>query len=317
LLSDFNTLYQQEENKLPAKSSSYQAWATKLKEYAMSPTFRKKERPYWEAIAESHVAPLPKDQAVDQGTFGDRKTITVSLTEEETQQLLTEAHRAYQTEINDLLLTALALTVKEWTGETRVALNLEGHGREEILEGIDLTRTVGWFTSIYPVLFELKTDDLSTAIKEVKETLRRVPNKGVGYGLLQYLSEEKIDFRLQPEMSFNYLGQFGQEGADQEIATLPMGHQISPRNHLTHVLDVNGIVMNNRLYLNFNFNRKAYESETIEQLANRYKQDLLAILSHCLQKEEQEQTPSDFSIKKLTVEELDDIFEAFEEEEIK
>ncbi|SFJ95149.1 condensation domain-containing protein, partial [Thermoflavimicrobium dichotomicum] len=217
------------------------------------------------------------------------------------------------TEINDLLLTALALTVKEWTGETRVALNLEGHGREEILEGIDLTRTVGWFTSIYPVLFELKTDDLSTAIKEVKETLRRVPNKGVGYGLLQYLSEEKIDFRLQPEMSFNYLGQFGQEGADQEIASLPMGHQISPHNRAEMVLDVNGIVLNGRLHLHFNFNRMAYQSETIEHWANRYKYHLLLILSHCLQKEDVELTPSDFSAQEITFEELEEISDLIKE----
>ncbi|SFJ91317.1 condensation domain-containing protein, partial [Thermoflavimicrobium dichotomicum] len=217
------------------------------------------------------------------------------------------------TEINDLLLTALVLTMKEWTGETRVAIDLEGHGREEILEGIDLTRTVGWFTSIYPVLFELKTDDLSTAIKEVKETLRRVPNKGVGYGLLQYLSEEKIDFRLQPEMSFNYLGQFGQEGADQEMAVLPMGHQISPRNRQIHALEVNGVIMNGVLHLNFHYNRKAYLPQTIEKLVERYKSYLLEVISHCVNKKTVERTPSDFSMKKMTMEDLDDVFAALKD----
>ena len=106
------------------------------------------------------------------------KTIRFTLSEEETRSLLTEVHEAYHTEINDILLTALGLTLKEWTGEDRHFIHLEGHGREDILPAVNVSRTIGWFTSMYPVLLDLShAEDLSYQIKLLKEELRHIPNK--------------------------------------------------------------------------------------------------------------------------------------------
>ncbi|MBJ8191468.1 hypothetical protein JDS79_32315, partial [Bacillus cereus] len=150
----------------------------------------------------------------------------------ETDQLLRKAHRAYQTETNDLLLTALGMAVSKWSGIGKVAVNLEGHGREPIIPNIDITRTVGWFTSQYPVLLGVDGKaEVGQRIKRVKEDLRHVPQKGIGYGILKYMSQDDAhhSLALQPEISFNYLGQFDQdlENGDITLSSHPGGEPMS------------------------------------------------------------------------------------------
>ncbi|KAF6649082.1 condensation domain-containing protein, partial [Paenibacillus sp. EKM301P] len=144
----------------------------------------------------------------------DSETVSVAWSEQDTRLLLQEAHRAYHTEVNDLLLTALGTALYNWSGQERVLVNLEGHGREAIVPDIDITRTVGWFTSQYPVLLDVDgTSEVGQRIKRVKEDLRHVPHKGIGYGMLKYMSQDDAtsSWSLQPEISFNYLGQFDQD----------------------------------------------------------------------------------------------------------
>ncbi|PFJ14079.1 condensation domain-containing protein, partial [Bacillus cereus] len=123
------------------------------------------------------------------------------------------SNRAYNTEINDILLTSLLLGAREITSENCIKINMEGHGREDILENVDISRTVGWFTTMYPVLIDLGNEtDLATNIKMVKEILRKIPNKGIGFGILKYLSKEKYLLNEQKApISFNYLGELDQD----------------------------------------------------------------------------------------------------------
>ena len=87
----------------------------------------------------------------------------------------------------DILLTALGLTIKNWIGENNILINLEGHGREAIIENIDISRTIGWFTAFYPIVLDMKSsEDIIYLIKSIKESLRKIPNKGIGYGILKY-----------------------------------------------------------------------------------------------------------------------------------
>jgi len=183
-------------------------WAEKLKEYSIS---RKalKELSYWKQAEDNFIKPLPKDYEVNKIEVRNIKTLEIALSNEDTEKLLKNVNKAYNTEINDILLTALGLTIKEWTGEDKVLVNLEGHGREEIVEEIDVSRTVGWFTSVYPVILDMrKAKDIAYEIKSVKENLRHIPNKGVGYGILKYLSRKDVvkdlEFMLKPEIVFNY-----------------------------------------------------------------------------------------------------------------
>src|SRR5204862_6042261 len=123
------------------------------------------------------------DHPEGENTVASEDSVWVALTEEETKALLTQVPAAYHTQINDLLLGALAQAISSWTGERALLVDLEGHGREALFEEVDLSRTVGWFTSMYPVLLELPaSQDAGAAIKSVKEQLRATPNRGIGYG---------------------------------------------------------------------------------------------------------------------------------------
>ncbi|MFC4546944.1 non-ribosomal peptide synthetase [Paenactinomyces guangxiensis] len=321
LLEDFATAYQyalkQEEILLPAKTTSFQTWAKKLTEYANGKELLK-ELDYWQEVEQMVVPELPKDRdGIRSYLLKDSDTIRISLTEEKTNQLLTHVHRAYLTEINDLLLTALGLTIQEWTRQNLVAVHLEGHGREEIIKGMDLTRTIGWFTSVYPVVFDLKSSELPRAIKSVKETLRQVPNKGIGYGILKYLTDpeqkKSMVFRLHPEISFNYLGQFDQymQIGGFDSATAPIGDCFNPLTP-TYPLEINGLVVEGRMEFSFCYNQLVYHRKTIERLVLRYKYYLLRIIDHCLKQEESTRTPSDFSASKLSLEEWEEFLETLE-----
>lgn len=317
LLEDFATVYQQvsakQEPVLPKKTTSLQKWSKKLIEYANS-SQALSELNYWDELEKTHVPALPKDfTPPKQRWLMDHQTIKVELAENETKKLLTEVHHAYHTEINDLLLTALVLAVQKWTGENRVAINLEGHGREEILEDVDLSRTIGWFTTTFPVVFELETKDEGEALKQVKEQLRKVPNKGIGYGILKYLTssarKEGVAFNLQPEISFNYLGQFDQDVDHNAFQTssMPVGDEFSPLSTSPYLLNIYGKVIHRRLELNFQYHQHIYRSETVAHVAEEFIRQLRLIIEHCSSKEEEEWTPSDFSSKDLTFEELEDI----------
>ena len=182
----YEQLQRGEDIKLPPKTLSFKRWSELLSAHAQSAAVRQ-ELEYWTAEPRRNVGKLPVDRAGDNRADSAR-SVSVSLTAEETRLLLQEVPRAYRTQINDVLLAALAQALSEWTGEKRVLVDVEGHGREEIVEGCDLSRTVGWFTTIFPVLLEVNNSSgPGETLKSVKEQLRRVPNRGIGYGLLRYL----------------------------------------------------------------------------------------------------------------------------------
>ncbi len=143
-----------------------------------------------------------------------------------TQRLLQDAPAAYRTQINDLLLTALARVITRWTGEASALVQLEGHGREDLFDSIDLTRTVGWFTSMFPVKLTPQAS-LADSIKFIKEQLRAVPNKGIGFGALRYLGDAQVTQALAalavPRITFNYLGQFDGSFDEQDSLFKPSG----------------------------------------------------------------------------------------------
>jgi len=176
--------------------------------------------------------------------------------------LLQEIPKAYKTQINDILLTALVQAFTKWTGGNSVLLNFEGHGREDLFDDVDLSRTVGWFTTIFPVLLELKAaDNLGDAIQSIKEQLRAVPKRGMGYGVLRYLSGDaditsQLSAKPQPEVSFNYLGQFDwgmQANSFCKIAPESVGAEHSQEEICDLLLDINGLVTEGQLKLDWTY----------------------------------------------------------------
>jgi amino acid adenylation domain-containing protein/non-ribosomal peptide synthase protein (TIGR01720 family) len=319
LLEDLQTAYQQlsEGNtiQLPAKTTSFQAWARQLTEYALSQV-NKSELAYWLGASYHAVESIPLDYPEGINTTASARTLTVSLDKTETQALLQDVPQAYKTQINDVLLTALALVLSRWTNSESVLFNLEGHGREEIIDGVDLSRTLGWFTTIFPVVIELgNTDDLGTVLKSVKEQLRAIPNKGIGYGLLRYLSEDtEITAQLQAlphaEISFNYLGQFDQllnKSSLLQSASESVGHIHGLQNNRAHLLDINSMITGERLQIEWTYSTNFHQDTTIESLAQEFVQTLQKLITHCLSPENGGYTPSDFPLVKLNQQGLEQL----------
>ncbi|OAJ73791.1 gramicidin biosynthesis protein [Brevibacillus sp. SKDU10] len=318
LLEDLASGYMQAQNgeaiSFQDKTDSFKEWSTELHVYANSQTILK-ESAYWEQLANVPIAPLPQDHIVIDDRMQDSKTLTMHLNQEETTHLLKEVHHAYNTEINDILLTALALTMREWTGDNRALIHVEGHGREPISENIDISRTVGWFTSLYPVLLETKDTDIAYHIKYTKEYLRKVPNKGIGYGILRYLTSADIEnvshLKVKPQIMFNYLGQFDQDISTDAFTISPFstGPTLSRRVQRQYNFEIVGIIQDGALRLHFEYNQNMYDFSTVQNMIDVYKKHLLDIINHCLNKKEKEITPSDVGNNTLSIEELADYLE--------
>ncbi|MBX9256320.1 amino acid adenylation domain-containing protein, partial [Desmonostoc muscorum CCALA 125] len=319
LLEDLQTLYEQlsvgQAIQLPAKTTSFKDWAQRLTEYAQSDIL-KSELAYWLSASECTVASLPLDYADGVNTAASVSTVSVSLDEAQTQALLQDVPKAYKTQINDVLLTALALVLSRWTNSHSVLFNLEGHGREDIIDGVDLSRTIGWFTTIFPVFVQVEvTNDFGNVLKSVKEQLRAIPNKGIGYGLLRYLNlDAEILAQVQKipisEISFNYLGQFTQVVSTSSLVQLASesgGQSQSLQGHRQYLLDINSVIADERLQIDWTYSSNIHQQTTIENIGQEFVEILQELIAHCLSPENAGYTPTDFPLIKLNQLELDGV----------
>ncbi|HYX15544.1 MAG TPA: amino acid adenylation domain-containing protein [Nostoc sp.] len=306
LIEDFQTAYQQISQgktiKLPPKTTSYKQWSSCLQKYAQSSALLS-ELEFWLTTQHQTVSSIPIDFPGGNNIEETASIVSVSLSIEETQSLLQQVPAAYRTQINDVLLTALIQTFHQWTGETSLLIDLEGHGREEIFENVDLSRTVGWFTSIFPVHLNLEnTNDLGKALKSIKEQIRAIPNQGIGYGLLRYINENKEiseQFSLsKPEVIFNYLGQFDQVLPESSLFSLVQGlsgSSHSLRNKRTHLLEINSGIYQGHLQMSWTYSKELHRQSTIEGLAQRFIEALRSLIAHCQSYDAGGVTPSDFA----------------------
>ena len=320
ILEDLATIYQQLESQdsqeLPQKTSSFKTWAEELQNYAQTPEFNTQFK-YWLNRDLPSVFPLPLDYQGEakSNIVAHAQTVSFTLTEEQTRLLLQEVPQAYNTQINDILLTALVQAFSHWTGSDRLLLDMEGHGRENVIESVNLSRTVGWFTSIYPVFLTLENlDHPGECLKSIKEQLRQIPNRGFDYGIGYYLNSDlTIQSQLKnypkAQVSFNYLGQF----TDSQISSLggkfakeSSGSIHSPLGQRSHLIDINGIVVGGKLEIEWQYSEKFHQKTTIENLAAAYRDSLESLINHCLSAEGG-YTPSDFPDADLNQAELDEL----------
>jgi amino acid adenylation domain-containing protein/thioester reductase-like protein/non-ribosomal peptide synthase protein (TIGR01720 family) len=324
LLEDLQTAYQQLEQgkpiQLPAKTTAFKDWSEQLTAYAQSQTL-KAEAAYWLNETRVAVPSIPVDYNKGENTVAAASTVLLSLSEAETHALLHDVPKAYNTQINDVLLTTLALVLSKWTNSQNVLFNLEGHGREDIVDSVDLSRTIGWFTTIFPVVVALPTTDnlgdafLGDALKSVKEKLRTIPNKGIGYGLLRYLSQDpEIATQLktlpQAEISFNYLGQFDQQintSSWMQPASESAGKMHGLQNNRAYVLEIDSIIAEDQLRIEWTYSTNLHQHATIENLAQEFVKILQDIIAHCASGEHGGHTPSDFPLVKLNQLEIDQL----------
>lgn len=190
---------------------------------------------------------------------------------------------------------------------------MEGHGREEIIEGVDISRTVGWFTSQYPIILDMSySKDTASQIKEIKENLRHIPKNGIGYSILKYLGDSdvknSIGFNLEPEISFNYLGQFEEEITSEgfDISSLSVGQVVRGNSETLYSIDISGIIAEGKLNMSFKYNEEEYCERTILNMAEIYIKKLKEIIRHCLSKNDTELTPMDLGAKEISIGELEE-----------
>ncbi|KWU48937.1 non-ribosomal peptide synthetase [Pseudomonas palleroniana] len=314
VLEDLQTVYRQlsdgQSVGLPAKTSALRDWAARLQAYAGSESLRE-ELGTWQARLAGPEVALPVDRAHGSLRNRDADTVSVRLDAEHTLQLLQQAPSAYRTQVNDLLLTALARVLCRWSGHASALIQLEGHGRESLFDEIDLTRSVGWFTSAYPLRLT-PLEEPGAAIKAIKEQLRGVPHKGLGYGVLRYLADDLCKQAMaalpSAEITFNYLGQFDQSfGADALFHPLDESAGVAhdPDAPLPNLLSVDSQVYGGELVLRWTFSRERHDRQTIRELAEGYLAELQSLIAHCLKDDAGGLTPSDFPLAHLTQAQLD------------
>lgn len=323
ILHDLQLLLDQlsknQEVELGAKSSSYRQWQKELHDYANSNRVSQQLN-YWEKVVNEYQA-LPTDKSGTKVYLRDIQSETVVLDKEMTTALLQEANQSYQTEINDLLLAALAKTVTNWSAQEKLIIGLEGHGREDLFSELDVSNTVGWFTNLYPVCLESQSSQNPREwIIATKEQLRTIPQKGMGFGLLRYMhNDERVRQSLSAarwDVIFNYLGQFDNVATEDGILTgaeESIGSGMAENFPYDGKLIINGLVSDGQLQMTFAYSEQQYEAKTIQQLSTQFILNLEQLIHHCTQQENVEFTPSDYGLQgKVGVEELEEFMQDIE-----
>jgi non-ribosomal peptide synthase protein (TIGR01720 family) len=300
---------------LPAKTTSFKAWAERLAAHATSPEVEA-ELPYWLSPARREVQPLPIDEPLGANTVAVAEKVTLSLAADETALLLQEVPRATQSRIDEVLLAALAMAYWRWAGEPRLLVDVEGHGRGALFEGLDVSRTVGWFTTLHPALLDLSAagvNDPMTFLLRIKEQLREVPGGGFAYGLLRYLNAaagESLAELPRAEINFLYLGQLDQvlrPGSPFAPAPESSGSEQSWQTGRSHLLDVRCGVIEGRFQFTLVFSREIHLRGRIERLADELASALRELVESARQGVATAYIPSDFPQADLSQEELDDL----------
>jgi len=333
LLSDLAAAWQavaaQQAIALEPVATPFRIWAQRLHEQALSPTVAA-ELPAWESILARGVPLLP-GVALDshRDTTATSRTLSVSLKPALTLALLTEIPAAFHAQINDVLLTALAVAVAAWQPATRpgVLIDLEGHGREPFADDLDLSRTVGWFTTLYPVALSLEGIDIDAALrgeaamglalKQIKEQLRAIPDRGLGFGLLRYLepsAEQRLASLPTPQLAFNYLGRFA-AGDRQDWTIAADGNGLSGGADadmpITHALTVNAVTVDGpegaTLSAHWSWATRHLDESAVATLAEHWQQALSALVAHSMQAGAGGHSPADFPLLTLSQKQVDEL----------
>ena len=301
IAEDLNSGYQMategKEIVLPKKTHSYKHYAEAIHRYRDSYALSQ-EKTYWESIQAKMMA-LP--QGGGNGTSGQVQKLHVNYTNESVRHLLTDAHAAYGTNENDLLVAALVRSYRKLTGKSSASVLMEGHGREPIHEPLVTDRTVGWFTSTYPLVVENLNGDIRHDVRIVKETFRSVPNKGLGYGILQYIPSAEGDANLRTDLTallgLNYLGELTEGGNDavldinMQIAT---GAMVNPEGIERPAFMIDCSVVGSTMQIEANYDSKVWTDVQADEMVKTFCAELDAIVAHTTAVTVPEKTASDF-----------------------
>jgi non-ribosomal peptide synthase protein (TIGR01720 family) len=270
---------------LGPKTTSFAQWADLLNDYAQSSALQS-ELSYWLCPDARDVRPLPVDFPQGENTEASADRVLTNLDSATTKALLFDLPKKWSMQVHEILLAALARALARWTGHDKVLIHVEGHGRELLFDEVDLTRTIGWFTSVSPLLLNLEgTRTIAEQLMRAKKRLRSLPNGGIGYGLLRYLGPEEIRERLrelpEAEIAVNYLGRMDLPSSGQSLfrqVDSPCGPTGSPSGRRRYLIDINGGVCQGSLQLAWAFSNNLHRRQTIERLEEDFRLALREML---------------------------------------
>ena len=318
ILEDLQTLCQPssqgETQQLPLKTTSFKRWSEGLGESLNSQNWQS-EREYWLKPSPSPSFQLPLDHDQGDNTEASTQTLSVSLTQAETRSLLQRVSTTGHPQVDELLLTALFLSLTQSTHphSSSLQIDLESHDREEtVVKGANLARTVGCLTSVFPVT--LTVDDVSNpsvALKSIQEQLRHIPHRGIGYGILRYLSSEakltqKLETLSPSEIFVSYLGSLEKHLPQSSPFRLvrEMTWSRSPREQRPYLLEIRVFIFQEQLRIHWRYNRNFHQETTLQQTANHCLEKLRSLIKNCLSSEQENHTPTDFPLAQLDEQKL-------------
>ncbi|HII08745.1 MAG TPA: hypothetical protein HA355_04040, partial [Methanosphaera sp.] len=275
---------------LPEKTASFIEWSKKLKEYGDNISI--KDKIYWEKVNDEIV----EGKIIRQKSSGESGFSVVRFDREITEKLLTKCNNAFGAKIDEVLIAGLARAIGRITGQKKIALRNEGHGREEIHEHISIDRTVGWFTNIYSVIVDVSEDN-AQSIVAAKDSLRGIPDNGMGYGF--------VNHSCMPDITFNYLGEFNSD-QNEDIEYWSAGEDIANENIDDDIILVNGETNNGILLFEIKSNDAEFDRLFISRVAEEFKKAVAELAEYCSLIENNEvKTNSDLSDDTLDNEELE------------
>ena len=314
LVRDLQSIYESEV--VFDKTHSFKVWVETVEKYGTE--LSKEEKNYW-SIVNSRVKNSLKGMEKD-NTYRSNKLLKLNF--DTTKKLLQKSNFAYNTQINDLLLTALSLSLYGWKNNADIVINLEGHGREDIDQNIDISNTVGWFTIQYPLMLQVKHEmEIGQQIKSIKEQIRKVPKNGIGYGVLRYSNDFQESNFYDPWISFNYFGDMNDsehfhnskwcfEFEESGIFSL------SENIEAGLLMEINAWETDKGIVFSFDYSNKNFSEEEVEIFINSFENYLIKIADHCSKMASSEKTASDYGFKKLTQNELEEIIQDYSKYEI-
>ena len=331
LLEDLNVAWVQHRSGQPVALSgdgtSFARWASMLAEYAHHPQVLEQAE-VWRQVAETPAVLPAVEPGVD--TYANAELLSVELDVETTRMLLGEVPAAFHAGVHEVLLIAFGLAVAEFLGNgaAPVGIDVEGHGRQEELGAdVDLSRTVGWFTTKYPVALAVGGLEwaqvvageaaLGAVVKDAKEQLRALPD-GLTYGVLRYLNPD-VDLDVpDPSIAFNYLGRLGAAAVElsdefwrvSEDGAAVAGVSLAIPLTLAHTIELNAGTADTdtgpHLQANWTWAPSAVEQEQVSRLSRLWFEALAGICAH-VRRGGGGLTPSDIAPARLSQQQIDEL----------
>ena len=295
-----------------APSSAFASWTAALKAEATSARMEA-EIDYWRDQVERASMRLPRDvESKPADTIGTSQTALISFDAATTRQLLEEVPRAGRIRVQEILLAAVCATISDWCGERSLRLWIEGHGRESLGPDLDISRTAGWFTALFPAVLDTPpASDTGALIRSIKEQLRAIPQRGLGYGILRYCHPDPDVRRAlagskEPQILYNYLGRSDRLLSPSREFRLagPLTLSRAPDNRRPFLLEINAAVFAENLQIEWSFSPGTYSEATIDEQTDRLRANLTRLIAHSLESADTA-TASDFPLADLDTTTLD------------